>query len=127
MEAYIENDAMWERNRDSIAPDVKVTFVTPQSGIEIMDRQEFVGIDGLKEGWRLWMQAWEYFRVSLEELIDVGDGQILVLGRAAVRTRSGGLDLTQGIAVLNRVADGRIASVDFYLDQDQARRDAGLE
>ncbi len=128
MATVMQDDALWEQNRDSIAPELKVRFVIPQTGgVEIMDQQEFVGIAGLREGWRLWMEAWEYFRVSLTEIIDVGDGQILLLGRAKVRTRSGGVELAQEIAVLNRIKDDLIVSVAYYLDQDQARHDAGLD
>jgi ketosteroid isomerase-like protein len=127
MGPVMQNDALWERNQSLIAPEMKVTFMVPHSGVEIMDRQEFVGIAGLREGWRLWMEPWEHFRVSLQEIIDVGDGRILLLGQADVRVRDSGVDMTQDIAVLNRVADDRIASVAYYLDQDQARHDAGLE
>jgi hypothetical protein len=128
MATVMQDDALWERNRESIAPELQVSFVIPQTGgVGIMDQQEFVGIEGLREGWRIWMEAWEYFRVSLQELIDVGDGQILLLGQANVRTRSSGVQLTQDTAVLNRVAGDRIVSVAFYLDPDQARHDAGLD
>jgi hypothetical protein len=128
MATVIGDDAHWERNRDSIAPEVKVRFVIPEAGgVEIMNRQEFVGIEGLRAGWRLWMEAWEYFRVTVEALIDVGDGQVLLLGKASVRTRSGGVDMTQDTAVLSLIEDDRIVSMGFYLDPGQARHDAGLD
>lgn len=128
MATVIDDEALWERNRDSIAPEMRVRFLIPEAGgVEIMNRQEFVGIEGLREGWRLWMEAWEYFRVSVEALSDVGDGQVLLLGRASVRTRSGGVEMTQDTAVLSRIEDDRIVSIGFYLDPDQARHDAGLD
>jgi ketosteroid isomerase-like protein len=126
MTTVMGDDALWERNRDFFAPDAEVRFVIPPGGVEIMDHQEFVGIEGLREGWRIWMEAWEYFRVRLTELIDVGDGQVLLFGQAKVRTRSGGVELTQETAVLHRVEDDRIVSMAYYLDPDEARRDAGL-
>ena len=127
MGVLMQDDALWEQNRDSIYPELQVRFAIPQSGgVEIMDEQEFVGIEGLRQGWRVWMEPWDYFRVALGELIDVGDGQILLFGQAKVRARSSGVELTQETAVLNRVANDRIVSMAFYLDQDQARRDAGL-
>ena len=124
--AVVADDGHWERNRGAIAPDLKVRFVIPPSGLEVMDRQEFEGIEGLKDGWRIWMEAWESFMVSLAEVIDLDDGRVLLLSQANVRTRSGGVELTQDVAVLSRVVDGRIAEASFYLDQQQARRDAGI-
>ena len=71
--------------------------------------------------------AWEHFRVTLEDVIDAGSGQVLVLARAKVRTRGTGVEMTQNTAILNRVVRGRIFSMRFYLDQQQARRDASLD
>lgn len=124
--AVVADDGHWDRNGDAIAPDLAVRFVIPSSGLEVMDRQEFTGIAGLKEGWRIWMQAWESFMVSLAELIDLDDGRVLLLSHAEVKTRSGGVGMDQDVAVLCRVAEGQITKASFYLDQDQARSDAGL-
>ena len=124
--AVVADDGHWDRNGDAIAPDLAVRFVVPSRGLEVMDRQEFTGIEGLKEGWRIWMEAWDSFLVSLAEVIDLEDGRVLLLSHAAVRTRSGGVEMDQDVAVLCRVAEGRITEAFFYLDQDQARSDAGL-
>jgi hypothetical protein len=35
-------------------------------------------------------------------------------------------EIMQEAAVVLRVDSGRIVAIDYYLDQDQARRDAGL-
>lgn len=125
--AVVADDGHWERQRDAIAPDLKVRFVIPPSGLQVMDRQEFVGIEGLKEGWAIWMEAWESFIVSVSEVIDLDDGRVLLLSSANVRTRSGGVELTQDVASLSRVVEGRITETSFYLDPVQARRDAGLD
>lgn len=123
----VADEAHWERNRDAVAPDLAVRFVVPPSGVEVLDRQEFTGIEGLKEGWGIWMEAWEYFMVSLAEVIDLEDGRVLLLSHADVKTRSGGVEMDQDVAVLCRVAEDRITEAFFYLDPQQARREAGLE
>lgn len=100
--------------------------MTPgDSGVGVME-QEFRGVEGLRDGWGVWMEPWEEFRVSVEEVVDTGDGQILVLASAVGRMRGTGAELPQEVAQLCRVVDGRITEVGFYLDQQQARRDAGL-
>lgn len=124
--AVVADDGHWIRNGDALAPDLTVRFVIPPSGLEVMDRQEFTGVEGLKEGWRIWMEAWESFMVSLAEVIDLDDGRVLLLSHAKVRTKSGGVEMDQDVAVLCRVVEDRITEAFFYLDQQQARRDAGL-
>jgi ketosteroid isomerase-like protein len=49
-----------------------------------------------------------------------------VLASAVVQTKGTGAELPQEVANLCRVKDGKIVEVGFYLDQSQARRDAGL-
>jgi ketosteroid isomerase-like protein len=126
MGELMRDDEHWDSYEDRFSPDLDVTFVTPwDSGVGVME-QEFSGVDGLRQGWGVWMEPWEEFRVSVEEVVDSGDGQILVLASAVGRMRGTGAELPQEVAQLCRVEDGRITEVGFYLDQKQARRDAGL-
>jgi ketosteroid isomerase-like protein len=126
MGELMRDDQHWALLRNRFSPDVQVKFVTPpDSGVGVME-QEFSGVEGLREGWGVWMEPWDEFRVSVEDVVDSGDGQILVLARAIGRMRGTGAELPQEVAQLCRIVDGRIAAVGFYLDQQQARGDAGL-
>ncbi len=126
MGELMRDDEHWDRSRDRFSPDVEVMFVTPgDTGVGVME-QEFRGVDGLRQGWGVWMEPWEEFRVSVEEVIDTSDGHVLVLASAVGRMRGTGAELPQEVAALSQVEDGRIVSIGFYLDQKQARRDAGL-
>jgi ketosteroid isomerase-like protein len=126
MGKMMRDDGIWERNRDRIDPEVEVRFVTPgDQGVQVME-QEFKGIEGLREGWAVWMEPWEEFWIEVDDYVDAGNGQVLALATATGRMRGTGAELPQEVAALARVEEGRIASVGFYLDQQQARRDAGL-
>jgi ketosteroid isomerase-like protein len=126
MGELMRDDEHWQSNGDRFSPNVEVRFVTPgDSGVEVME-QEFRGVDGLRQGWGVWMEPWEQFRVSVEEVVDTSDRQVLVLASAVARMRGTGAELPQEVAQLCRIEDGRITEVGFYLDQRQARRDAGL-
>jgi ketosteroid isomerase-like protein len=126
MGELMRDDEHWVRISDRFSPDVEVRFVTPgDSGVGVME-QEFRGVDGLRQGWSVWMEPWEEFRVEVKEVIDAGNGQVLTLGSAVGLMRGTGAELPQEVAVLCRVEDGLIIQVGYYLDQAQARRDAGL-
>ena len=126
MGELMRDDEFWKQNADLFSEDLAVRFVNPeQGGVQLME-QEFRGIEGLREGWGVWMQPWERFEVSVEDMVDAGDGRVLVLANAVVRTKGNGAELPQEVANLCRVKDGEIVEVGFYLDQGQARRDAQL-
>src|ERR1700730_4920384 len=119
-------DDLWEGLRDRVSPSLEIRFVTPPpGGVSVMD-QEFEGIEGLREGWRQWLRPWEQFRIQTGEVIDAGDGRILLLAQAVGVMRETPALLPLLIAAFGRVEDGQIAAIAFYLNQDQARRDAGL-
>jgi ketosteroid isomerase-like protein len=122
----MRDDAHWDRLKDRFSEDLEVRFVTPgDTGVRVME-QEFQGIEGLREGWGVWMEPWEEFRVVVEDVIDTGTGQVLVIASAVGVMPGTGMELPQEVASLFRLEDGRFVEVGFYLDQDQARRDAGL-
>ena len=62
--------------------------------------------------------------VSLDELIDVGDGRYV----ACTRMVGQGADApyTQSFAVVHRLRDGLIVEADYYLDRAQALEAVGL-
>src|SRR5918992_3410041 len=79
MAAAIEDDEMWERNRPLFDPEAEIRFVIPNdSGVHVMP-EEYVGIEGLREGWRRWMEPWDGYRIVIDDFIDAGAGGILVM------------------------------------------------
>jgi ketosteroid isomerase-like protein len=126
MAAAIEDDDLWKRNEKLIAPDVKVRFVNPDAGgVQIMD-QDFEGVEGLRTGWRTWLEPWDRYRIRIDDVVDAGGGLILMLVTSNARMRDSEIEVPQAAASLFRVREGRVVEVSFYLDQAQARRDAGL-
>jgi hypothetical protein len=126
MAKAIEDDAMWERNRKSIAPDVQVHFVNPDSSGLVVMEQDYEGIEGLRQGWRRWLSPWEGYMINIEDVIDAGEGRVLVLVTSNARMKESGAEVPQSAATKFVVEAGVISEIWFYLDQDQARRDAQL-
>jgi hypothetical protein len=83
------------------------------------------GLEGLRAGWREWLQPWEAFRVEFEQPIDASGGTVLTPVKLNGRLQ-GGMEISQPGAYLARVQDGRFVAMHFYLDRDLARSDAGL-
>jgi ketosteroid isomerase-like protein len=124
--AAIEDDEVWESVRDRIDPEAEVRFITRDTvGLgDITGGRK--ALDGLRAGWREWLSPWDEFRVELQDCIDAGDGTILMLVRSVGRMKGSGTEVAENTAGVYRVKGDRLVAIEHYLDQDQARRAAGL-
>jgi hypothetical protein len=59
MVSAIEDEQWLVKVRTRVSPEGTTDFLVPEEGgIEIMERSHFVGMDGLLEGWRIWLKPW---------------------------------------------------------------------
>ena len=85
------------------------------------------GLEGMAEGWRDWLRAWEDFRAEPEKYIDLGNERILVLVRNSGRGRVSGLELEQrSVANLFELHDAMVVRLVIYLERHHAFADLGL-
>jgi hypothetical protein len=113
------------RMREIVDPEAKIRFMDAEGGslgdLELEPR----GVEGLQAGWGEWLEPWEAFWIDFEEYLDAGEGKVMPLVTLKGRTHVG-VDISHPGAALFGIHDGRIVSMDFYMDREQARRDAGL-
>jgi ketosteroid isomerase-like protein len=64
--------------------------------------------------------------VSLEELIDAGEGRFVACVRMVGESAASDPPYTQSFAVVQRVEDGLVKEADYYLDREQALKAVGL-
>src|SRR2546426_4597217 len=55
----------------------------------------WTGLAGMAEGFRIWLSAWEDYRVEPEEYRELDDERVLVLLHNRGRGKTSGLDLEQ--------------------------------
>jgi hypothetical protein len=126
MGAAIDDDEMWSRNAERFTADAEIRFVTPgEMAVEVM-QQEHSGLEGLRTGWRSWLEPWDRYLITIDEWVDAGEGKVLVLVSSMARMRGTDVEVPQSAAALYRIEQGKVVKLSFYLDQEQARRDAGL-
>src|SRR3954468_15749239 len=87
------------------------------------------GLAGMGRAWRNWIDAWEEYRVEVDEYCELDGERILVLMLHCGRGKTSGLDVGQtkraGANVLH-VRDGKVARLVLYWDRDRALVDLGL-
>jgi len=90
-------------------------------------RTERRGTDGFIEAWDDWLEAFETFRVDLDDTIEVGETLLTLVTLRGV-PKGGSAELVNSNAAVWFVRDGKLARVEFHMDRELARlsADAGL-
>jgi ketosteroid isomerase-like protein len=109
--------------RELFAPEFECSFISSPSTGSV--RLSYRGPQGLIEGWRDWLAAWDGYWLEAEDFIDGGD-QVVVKVRVHARTRRGGVEMEHAPAAVWTFADGRVVRIEFYLERAHALEAAGL-
>jgi hypothetical protein len=126
LKPLIDDEAFLGALEEVVDPEAVVRFVDPEGGA-LGDRLvPEGGVKGLREGWLDWLEPWEHFWIRFDRILDAGEGKVLSLGELCGQMRVG-VEVTQPGAAIIQVRDEKIVALAFYVDQDQARRDAGLD
>jgi ketosteroid isomerase-like protein len=126
MKALFQQEAMLARHEEAIAPDAPIEFATPYGGFMGEMAGPFRGPEGLRRGWTEWTEAWESWSFRGTDWIDAGEGRVLLLGDSKGRVAGSGVEIEAHVAALYTIEKDRIVRIEHFLDQDQARRAAGL-
>jgi hypothetical protein len=84
------------------------------------------GLLELGEAWREWMEPWEVYWTEVEDFIDAGDDQVVVVLRDHGRLRGSEAEVEQLGATVWTLRDRQVARIDFYPTRDHAFEAVGL-
>ena len=117
-EAWNRND--WDTLMTCYSPDV--VLVPPA---EWPDVETSTTRDALRHQFEQAKAEWEEERVEVDELRDLGDS-VLALYRWIGRGRASHVEVEHAVATLHTFRGGRIARIEYFLDQSKALEAAGL-
>lgn len=83
------------------------------------------GLTGLREIWLEWLKPWLGYRSEIEEVIDLGEG-VLVLVRDFGRVGDGAPEVRMTSGAIWTVREAKISGVVFYTTRESALEAAGL-
>src|SRR4051812_27815010 len=89
--------------------DFECVFVRDDVG-----RAIYSGLDGLRAAWRDWLQPWESYYAGVEDVIDAGNGRVVVLTRDHARPKGTSSEVTFLGAPVWTVRQGKVARIEFY-------------
>jgi ketosteroid isomerase-like protein len=99
-------------------------LVTVMSGAENFEAT-YEGLDGAREAWSEWLDAFAEVRFAFEQAQDVGEN-VIVFVRQIGTTRHGEVEIEQPSAAVWKFRDGRVARIEFHLDRELARKSAQI-
>jgi ketosteroid isomerase-like protein len=105
---------------EHVAPDFEVEFLPRALGSQLRGE----GLAGMVETWRDWVEPYESYVITVEDLEQFGETEVLMSVRVRARTRRDGVLVEHAPAALATIRDGVLVRMRFYLDRDAARADA---
>jgi ketosteroid isomerase-like protein len=104
--------------RDLVADDFN-SQLSPELGERVL-----AGVQGLEMFVEAVEQDFSEFRYDADQLEEIGEDKVLVLGTIFAKARATGMPLSGDFGHIWTVRDGRAAQVQAHRDRDQARRAA---
>jgi ketosteroid isomerase-like protein len=110
----------WETAMEAIHPEIEYDLTHFPEG------RVWHGHDGIREAFRIWLGAWEDYSQSWDEVIDTGDGSIVVVGSEGGRGKGSGAEMRQRVFALHTLRDGQAVSIRFFGSREDVLAAAGI-
>ncbi len=121
LDAWNRRDLVWILDRAA------VDFEFHTAGLFPRTEPVYRGRDGMVEFWTSFIEEpWALFRLDVDELIAVGDDQVLALITFTGTERESGEEVTTRYAHLATLRGEEVTRIDAFDDWDEAKRAAGL-
>jgi ketosteroid isomerase-like protein len=101
--------------------DFECVFVRDDVG-----RAAYSGLDGLRAAWLDWLLPWESYHAEIEDVIDAGEGRVLVLTRDYACPKGADAEVYFVGAPVWTVRDGKVARIEFYWNRADGFAAVGL-
>jgi ketosteroid isomerase-like protein len=85
------------------------------------------GREGIRRLWHTYRTELDGFEVEADEIRDVGDDRVVLLGRIRWRGAASGLETKSPFAMVITIRDGKMFRSLDYLSQEEALKVVGLE
>ena len=117
----------WIATGDFIPEIVHADFVWDLSTFrDWPERRTYPGIEGAREFLADWDEAWEDWKVEVEDYIDAGDARVVTIVRQRGRSKATGVPVDMHFGQVWTIRDGQQIRMQMYASPDEALEAAGL-
>jgi ketosteroid isomerase-like protein len=118
LEAFSRGD--YEAAMEAIDPSIEYDLT------HFPDGKVYLGHEGVREAFRIWLGTWEDYRHEVDELTDLGNDEVLGLVRESGRGKGSGIELERPTAAVWTLRDGKAIRIRFYPGKAEALEAAGF-
>jgi ketosteroid isomerase-like protein len=115
------NAAIVAASEPFFIPDFECVFVRDDVG-----RVAYYGPDGMRTAWLDWLLPWDSYNAGVEDVIDAGNGRVVVLTPDHARPKGSDSEVSFTGAPVWTVRDGKVARIEFYWNRDEGLKAVGL-
>jgi ketosteroid isomerase-like protein len=114
--------AMTAATADLLTSDFECVFVR-----EDMGRATYRGVQGMRAAWLDWLEPWDSYHAGVEDVIDAGDGRVVVLTSDHARPKGTSVEVSFLGAPVWTVRGGKVSRIEFYWNREEGLKAAGLK
>jgi ketosteroid isomerase-like protein len=104
-----------------VTSDFECVFVRDDVG-----RSSYSGLEGLRAAWLDWLLPWDSYNAGVEDVIDAGEGRVLVLTNDRACPKGASAEVTFLGAPVWTVRDGKVSRIEFYWNRAEGLAAAGV-
>lgn len=120
--------AAWNRgDLEGLLAKLHEDFVWRPATMSNLEAEDFHGHDGFSRFVRGWGEVWPTWDVEIEEIREVGDRIVIVLGQVHARGGGSGIKLDSPVAYVFEFRDGLLARGTSFFDHEEAVSAALME
>jgi ketosteroid isomerase-like protein len=101
--------------------DAAQSFYAPDAVWDAREVSTFEGRAAIRSFWEDWIEAYENFEIEPEEIVDLGNGVVLIALLQTARLAGSSSDVLLREAWVGSWVDGAVARLTTYRDIDEAR------
>jgi ketosteroid isomerase-like protein len=109
--------------------DAAMTAIHPEIEYDLSffpEGRVYHGHTGIREAFRIWLGAWQDYRLEWDEILDTGDQTVVVIGRELGRGKGSGVDVTRDVFAVWTMSEGKAIRIEFHPEREAALEAAGL-
>jgi ketosteroid isomerase-like protein len=91
------------------------------------DRRIYRGHAGVRESWERWLEAFDEYSIELEQVIDCGDEDVLVVSLEQIQGAVSGAPMTSRHYAVLTIREGKLLRFREFYDEGAARQAARLQ
>ncbi len=119
--------AAWNRgDLQALLPKLCEDFLWRPATMSSVEAEDFHGHDGFSRFVRGWKEVWPTWDVEIEEIREVADRIVVVLGQVHARGSGSGIELDSPVAYVFEFCDDLVARGTSFFDHGEALSAAGL-